>query len=128
MSLALSARAGAGTSVAITGFTLGGAPRRSRRRRLRRALRLPDSRACPPPATPPVAALTPRETEVLALVQQRLTNAEIADRLFVSVRTVETHVSALLRKLGAGDRRALARARRRRRRSTVDRRARCRSR
>ena len=46
---------------------------------------------------------------MLALVQQRLTNGEIADRLFVSVRTVETHVSALLRKLGAADRRALAR-------------------
>ena len=57
----------------------------------------------------PASALTPRETEVLALVQQRLTNGEIAERLFVSVRTVETHVSALLRKLGAADRRALAR-------------------
>ena len=57
----------------------------------------------------PGGALTPREAEVLALVQQHLTNAEIADRLFVSVRTVETHVSALLRKLGAPDRRALAR-------------------
>ena len=63
----------------------------------------------PAPAKPPVAALTARETEVLALVRERLTNAEIADRLFVSVRTVETHVSALLRKLGASDRRALAR-------------------
>jgi predicted ATPase/DNA-binding CsgD family transcriptional regulator len=53
--------------------------------------------------------LTPREAEVLALVRERLTNSEIAERLFVSVRTVETHVSALLRKLGAADRRALAR-------------------
>src|SRR5262245_415033 len=52
--------------------------------------------------------LTAREAEVLALVQRRLTNAEIADQLFVSVRTVETHVSALLRKLGATNRRALA--------------------
>jgi predicted ATPase/DNA-binding CsgD family transcriptional regulator len=57
----------------------------------------------------PGGALTPREAEVLTLVRERLTNAEIAERLFVSVRTVETHVSALLRKLGAADRRALAR-------------------
>src|SRR5829696_41734 len=55
-------------------------------------------------------ALTAREGEVLELVQQRLTNQEIAELLTVSVRTVETHVSALLRKLGVDDRRALGRA------------------
>jgi predicted ATPase/DNA-binding CsgD family transcriptional regulator len=49
-----------------------------------------------------------REAEVLAGIAEHLTNAEIADRLFISVRTVESHVSSLLRKLGAGDRRALA--------------------
>ncbi len=54
-------------------------------------------------------ALTPRERAVLELVRRRWTNAEIAEELVVSVRTVETHVSALLRKLGAGDRRALGR-------------------
>ena len=46
---------------------------------------------------------------MLTLVGRHLTNAQIAAELFVSVRTVETHVSALLRKLGAADRRALAR-------------------
>ncbi|MGH3152626.1 MAG: ATP-binding protein, partial [Streptosporangiaceae bacterium] len=46
--------------------------------------------------------------EVLALVGEHRSNAEISAQLFISVRTVETHVSSLLRKLGARDRRALA--------------------
>src|SRR5690242_4201846 len=49
-----------------------------------------------------------REAEVLTLVGEHLSNAEIGARLFISVRTVETHVSSLLRKLGAADRRGLA--------------------
>ncbi len=51
---------------------------------------------------------THREAEVLQLVGQRLSNAEIAKTLFISERTVESHVSALLRKLDLPDRRALA--------------------
>jgi predicted ATPase/DNA-binding CsgD family transcriptional regulator len=51
-----------------------------------------------------------REAEVLAALGEHLTNAEIATRLFISVRTVESHVSSLLRKLQVTDRRALAAA------------------
>ena len=44
--------------------------------------------------------LTPRQLEVLELMESGLTNAEIADRLFVSKKTVEHHVSAIFDKLG----------------------------
>ena len=54
------------------------------------------------------AGITPRELEVLRCVALRMSNREIADRLVVSTRTVESHVSALLAKLGAGSRRDLA--------------------
>jgi predicted ATPase/DNA-binding CsgD family transcriptional regulator len=54
------------------------------------------------------AGISPREAEVLALVGEHRSNAEIGARLFISVRTVETHVSSLLHKLGVPDRRALA--------------------
>jgi predicted ATPase/DNA-binding CsgD family transcriptional regulator len=54
------------------------------------------------------AAISPREAEVLAALGKRLSNAQIAHRLNISVRTVESHVSSLLRKLGAADRAGLA--------------------
>jgi DNA-binding CsgD family transcriptional regulator len=55
-----------------------------------------------------VEAVSPREADVLEALGQHLTNAEIAEKLFISVRTVESHVSSLLRKFGAADRRELA--------------------
>jgi predicted ATPase/DNA-binding CsgD family transcriptional regulator len=59
-------------------------------------------------ASPAAVGVSTREAEVLAGIADHLTNAEIAARLFISVRTVESHVSSLLRKLGVSDRRALA--------------------
>lgn len=59
---------------------------------------LPTTRAHP-------AGLTTRQADVLHLLADGLTNAEIADRLVLSVRTVDHHVSSILGKLGVSSRR-----------------------
>ena len=64
-------------------------------------------------ASGPLHTLTPRERDVLALMAQGRTNAGIAERLFLSERTVETHIASLLAKIGVeptahGHRRVLA--------------------
>ena len=56
------------------------------------------------------AGLTARQVEILGLLAEGRTNAEIAERLVVSVRTVDHHVSAVLQKLGLTGRREAARA------------------
>ena len=50
------------------------------------------------------ADLSPREGEVLRLVAQRATNKEIADRLYVSRRTVQAHLGHIFRKMGVASR------------------------
>lgn len=56
----------------------------------------------------PSGGVSTREAEVLVALGEHLTNAEIAARLYISARTVESHVSSSLRKLQVNDRRALA--------------------
>ena len=53
-------------------------------------------------------ALTDTELKVVRLVAERLTNPEIAERMFISRRTVQTHVSHALAKAGVATRRELA--------------------
>jgi DNA-binding NarL/FixJ family response regulator len=69
------------------------------------------SPAVRPPSSPSFESLTPRETEVLDLLSQGLSNKEIAARLRVSGHAVKFHVNSVLAKLGARSRtEAIARA------------------
>ncbi len=72
--------------------------------RVLQSLRRAPSTSHPGPAL--VEQLTERELEVLRLVAQGANNAEIADSLFLSERTVKGHVSTIFMKLGARDRAA----------------------
>jgi DNA-binding NarL/FixJ family response regulator len=68
-----------------------------------------------PPKPPPLAkterdyALTRRELEITRLVADDLTRKQIVARLFLSQRTVETHITDILNKLGLGSRIQLTR-------------------
>ena len=77
------------------------APTVTRRLLDRFAQALPGSSEKPPPE---LSSLTEREREVLGLLAGGLSNAELAERLFLSETTVKTHVSSILRKLGLRDR------------------------
>jgi DNA-binding CsgD family transcriptional regulator len=61
------------------------------------------------PATPYSEKLTPRETEVLRLLAQGLTNPQIANQLVISLPTVNTHVGSVFNKLGVNTRSAATR-------------------
>ena len=63
-----------------------------------------------PTLTAAFAPLSPREQDVLVLLCQRLTDPQIAEQLFLSPRTVESHVASLLRKLDVTNRRDAAAA------------------
>ncbi|HLL40229.1 MAG TPA: tetratricopeptide repeat protein [Rubrobacteraceae bacterium] len=71
----------------------------------------PSSTPEPPSASGPEypAGLTPREVEVLGLVATGLTNAQVAQRLFISPRTVQRHLNSVFHKLGVSSRTAATR-------------------
>lgn len=58
----------------------------------------------------PLEALSPREKEILQLIAEEYTSAEIAERLFISVKTVEKHRASLMQKLGVRNIAGLVRA------------------
>ena len=58
----------------------------------------------PPPSNPDLDRLTAREREVLAALGRGLSNRQLADELFISEKTVKTHVSSVLSKLHLTDR------------------------
>ena len=61
-----------------------------------------------PTATAPSAVLTPQELQIALLVKQEMRNRDMAATLFLSLRTVEAHLSSSYRKLGVSGRTQLA--------------------
>ncbi|GAB2612315.1 response regulator [Pseudactinotalea suaedae] len=80
------------------------APRATRRMLELLSGKLPREDAVHDGPHPRLAGLTPRELEVLQLMAEGMSNAEIADHLVLSSTTVKTHVGNVLAKLGARDR------------------------
>ena len=81
---------------------------------IQEAVPMPPSTEAQQPSAPPVrqtapAGLTVREVEVLRLLTQGLTNPQIAERLVVSLPTVNTHVASIFNKLGVNSRSAATR-------------------
>jgi DNA-binding NarL/FixJ family response regulator len=68
-----------------------------------------DGKTEAPPTSTELDVLTPREREVLQLIARGYTYRECADELYLSIKTIETHVSAVLRKLQLSNRRELTR-------------------
>jgi DNA-binding NarL/FixJ family response regulator len=66
-------------------------------------------RAVSPAIPSDLDVLSPREREVLQLIARGYTYREAAEELFLSIKTIETHVSAVLRKLQLSNRRELTR-------------------
>jgi len=99
---------------AASGFDTCGAPRRRREaeRALHRLGRRRDPRrpGVPHAGSEAAAALTPRELEIAKLVRARKTNRQIAGELFLSEKTVETHLRNIFGKLGISSRTSIARA------------------
>ena len=90
------------------------AGRRRRRRVLPAARRVRAGRLRRPPGAAPISdpeldLLTPRERDVLRLLARGYAYKEIAAELFISVKTVETHVSSVLRKTQLSNRYELSR-------------------
>ncbi len=107
------ARSGEGEALAQAAQrfeALGAAAAATRARALLRSRGLPQPRAPRATTRAHPAGLTVRQAQVLELLREGLTDAEIAERLVLSTRTVEHHVAAILAKLGVGSRREAARA------------------